>query len=154
MAANLSIGNPGAADGKDSTANGDDFAVGVSYTTEFWKVAAGFEDNGVHSQSVLSGSYGNGQAEVKVAYGLRDDDKSQVVVQGNYIIGLTTLTAFYRNDEIKGKTTLGAATADAVQVMGLGATYDLGSGLAVSAGYATEEGNPDSYYNVGLTMSF
>lgn len=154
FAASVSMGNPGAPDGKSSVQTGDDFAIGAAYTTEFWKVAAGFEDNGENTQTVLSGSYGNGQAEVKVAYGMRDDDKSQLVVQGNYIIGTMTLTAFYRDDEIKGKTTLGATTANAVQVSGIGATYDLGSGLAVSAGYAKEKGNPDAYYNVGLTMSF
>lgn len=145
LAVSLSLGNPGGAEGSGAAANGDDMGVGVSYTTEFWKVAAGYEDNGVHSQSVISGSYGNGQAEVKVAYGLRDDDKSQYVVYGTYIIGTTTLTAFFREDEVK--------TGTAIKTRGFGATYDLGSGLAVSAGYGKQEGKKANV-NLGLTMSF
>lgn len=138
----LSMGNPGAADGSGSTANGDDRAVGASYTTEFWKVAAGFEDNGVNSQTVLSGSWGNGQFEVKGAYGQRDDDKSQYVVYGTYIIGTNTLTAFYRDDEIK-----------ATKVRGLGLTHDFGSGLVFSAGYSKEVAKKANV-SLGLTMAF
>lgn len=142
LAASLSLGNPGATEGAGATANADDKAVGVSYTTEFWKVAAGYEDNGANSQAVLSGSYGNGQFEVKGAYGLRDDDKSQYVVYGTYIIGNTTLAAFYRDDEIK-----------ATKTRGLGVTHDLGSGLAVSAGYAKAD-TKKANMSLGLTMAF
>lgn len=142
VAVSLSMGNPGADEGAGTSANGDDSAVGVSYTTEFWKLAAGYEDNGVNSQTVLSGSYGNGQFEVKGAYGLRDDDKSQYVVYGTYIIGTNTLTAFYRDDEIKDTKT-----------RGFGVTHDLGSGLAVSAGYAKAEAKKADI-SLGLTMAF
>ncbi|WP_159082325.1 porin [Paragemmobacter aquarius] len=137
-----SIGNPGAASGSGSSANKDDSAIGVAYTTEFWKVAAGYEDNGVNSQTVLSGSYGNGQFEVKGVYGQRDDDKSQYVVYGTYIIGTNTLTAFYRDDEIK-----------ATKATGFGVAHDFGSGLVFSAGYAKEEAK-DANVSVGLTMAF
>ncbi len=149
LAASLSMGNPGADDGSSSVQTGDDFAIGAAYTTEFWKVAGGYEDNGVNSQTVISGSYGNGQAEVKVAYGQRDDSKTQYVVYGTYIIGKTTLNAFYRHDELKAKAPL-----DAIEVTGIGATYDLGSGLAVRAGYAKQKDLTDGYYNLGMTMSF
>ena len=142
LSVNLSIGNPSADDGPGSKENGDDAALGVSYTTEFWKLAAGFEDNGVNSQTVLSGSYGNGQFEVKGAYGLRDDDKSQYVVYGTYIIGTNTLTAFFRDDEIKATTT-----------RGFGVTHDFGSGVALSAGYAKAD-TKKANVSLGLTMAF
>lgn len=135
LSVNLSAGNPGTATGKD------DFAVGVSYTTEFWKVAAGFEDSGVRSQSVLSGSYGNGQVEVKVAYGMRDDDADQYVVYGTYIFGTNMLTAFHKQDFADVKTT------------GLGLSHDFGSGLALQAGYAKKD-KAEDFVNIGVTMSF
>lgn len=141
LAVNLSAGNPGSGNGSGSTAGADDFAVGASYTTEFWKVAGGYEDNGVNSQTVLSGSYGNGQAEVKVAYGLRNDDAEQYVVYGTYIFGTNTLTGFIKRD------------FDGLDYHGVGLLHDFGSGLALSAGYATKEGS-DALVNVGATMSF
>lgn len=137
----LSLGDPGAESGAGSTQTGDDRGIGISYTTEFWKVAAGYETNGVRDQSVLSGSYGNGRAEVKVAYGLRDDDADQFAVYGTYIMGYTTLTAFHRKD-----------FAD-LSYNGFGVTHDLGSGLSVSGGYATKTG-ADGAVSVGLLMSF
>lgn len=149
----VSMGNPGSDPGASATQNGDDRAIGASYTTEFWKVAAGFEDNGVHSQSILSGSYGNGQAEVKIAYGLQDDGKDQYVITGNYILGHTTLTAYYRYDEIKKKNAV-KATVPVIEAIGIGASYDLGGGMSVAAGYATEKTLSEGLYNVGLTMSF
>lgn len=142
LAVNLSLGNPGGSEGAGAGANGDDMGFGVSYTTEFWKLAAGYEDNGVNSQTVLSGSYGNGQFEVKGAYGLRDDDKTQYVIYGTYIFGTTTLTAFFRDDEFK-----------ATKTRGIGVTHDFGSGLALSAGYAKAEGKKANA-SLGLTMAF
>ena len=142
LSASLSMGNPGGTEGSGAAQNGDDMGAGVSYTTEFWKVAAGYEDNGVNSQTVLSGSWGNGQFEVKGAYGLRDDDKSQYVVYGTYIIGTNTLTAFYRDDEIK-----------AAKTRGFGVTHDFGSGLSLMAGYAKAEAKKANL-SLGLTMAF
>lgn len=139
---NLSMGNPGTASGAGSTAGKDDRGIGVSYTTEFWKVAAGFEDNGVRSQTVLSGSFGNGQFEGKVAYGLRDDDADQYVVYGTAIFGSNTLTIYHKKDFVDLETN------------GIGLLHDLGSGLAVSAGYATKQGANKDFYNFGATMSF
>lgn len=137
----LSHGNPGTGSGAGAAALSDDFAVGVSYTTEFWKIAVGHEDTGVRSQSVVSGSYGNGQAEVKVAYGLRDDDKEQYAIYGTYIIGTNTLTGFYRQD-FAGN-----------DYQGFGVTHDLGSGLAIAAGYAKKD-TGKANVNIGATMSF
>lgn len=136
LSVNLSMGNPGTSAGKD------DAAIGVSYTTEFWKVAAGFEDAGVRSQTVLSGSYGNGQFEVKAAYGLRDDDADQYVVYGTVVLGTTTLTAFHKKD-----------FAD-VNINGVGILHDLGSGLGLAAGYAKKEDGSKARINIGATMSF
>ncbi|WP_309665608.1 porin [Tabrizicola sp.] len=136
LSVNLSMGDPGTASGKD------DAAIGVSYTTEFWKVAGGYEDNGTNTQTVLSGSYGNGQFEVKAAYGMRDDDADQYVVYGTYIFGLNTVTAFHKKD-----------FAD-VETNGIGILHDLGTGLALSAGYAKKDNGSDALINVGATMSF
>jgi outer membrane protein OmpU len=141
LGAYVSRGNPGTNNGSGATDLADDYAVGVSYTTEFWKVAAGFEDNGVNSQSVLSGSYGNGQAEVKAAYGLRDDDKEQYVIYGTYIIGTNTLTGFYKQD-FSGHS-----------YQGFGVNRDLGNGLAIAAGYA-EKDTGKANLSLGATMSF
>ena len=136
LSVNLSIGDPG------TVAGMDDAAVGVSYTTEFWKVAAGHEDAGVRSQTVVSGSYGNGQIEVKAAYGLRDDDKDQYVVYGTFIFGANTLTAFHKKDFVD------------VQTNGVGILHDLGTGLALSAGYAKKDDGSKALINFGATMSF
>lgn len=136
LAVNFSLGNPGTATGKD------DAAIGASYTTEFWKVAAGYEDDGKNSQTVLSGSYGNGQFEVKAAYGQRDDKADQYVVYATYIVGQSTLTAFHKKDFKDVKTN------------GLGVLYDLGSGLALSAGYAKKDDGSKALVNFGATMSF
>jgi outer membrane protein OmpU len=145
LSVSLSMGNPGAAESSVSAGSGyttkDDRAIGVSYTTEFWKVAAGFEDNGVNQHTVLSGSYGNGQAEVKVAYGMKDDDTDQYVVYGTYILGLNTLTAFYREDFAE------------VANQGFSVQHDFGSGLAAHAGFARKEGL-DSRMSLGVTMAF
>ena len=137
----VSAGNPGAATGNGATQNGDDFGIAAAYTTEFWKVAAGYEDDGVNSQMVISGSYGNGQAEVKAAYGARDDNKDQYAVFGTYILGHTTLNAFFRKD-----------FAD-LDYTGVGATHDLGGGLSLSAAYATKSG-ADAIISIGAAMTF
>jgi len=141
LAVSVSAGSPGTGSGSGATEGADDFAVGAAYVTEFWKLAAGFEDNGVHNQTVLSGSYGNGQAELKVAYGLRDDDETQYVAYGTYIFGTNTLTGFIKQD------------FDGLNYNGVGLSHDFGSGLAVAAGYATKEGS-DDLVNFGATMSF
>lgn len=151
----VSVGNPGAANGgpvtspgtrakdlaSNSEKNGDDRAIGVSYTTEFWKLAAGYEDNGVNTQSVISGSYGNGQAEVKVVYGKLDNGQDQQVVYGTYIIGTTTLSAFFRSDFA------------GVDYKGLGVSHDLGGGLALAGSYARKDGTK-AIITLGASMSF
>lgn len=141
-----SMGSPGAPDlgntlTSSSINNGDDFAVGASYTTEFWKVAAGYENNGVNTQTVVSGSYGNGQAEVKVAYGRLDDARDQYVAYGTYIIGTTTLSAFFRQDFAE------------VDYNGFGVSHDLGGGLALSGSYARKDGS-DAVVTLGASMAF
>lgn len=136
-----SMGDPGAATGSGTTQNRDDRAVGVSYTTEFWKAAAGFEDNGVRRQTVISGSFGNGQAEVKAIYGRQDDDADQYVVYGTYIIGTTTLSAFYRQDRSD------------ITYQGLGVSHDLGGGMSIAGSYAQKE-NTDAVVTFGASMSF
>ena len=142
----VSVGDPGAVGGgstlsSSSPNNGDDRAIGVSYTTEFWKLAAGYEDNGVNTQSVISGSYGNGQAEVKVVYGKLDSGEDQQVVYGTYIIGTTTLSAFFRSDFA------------GVDYKGLGVSHDLGGGLALAGSYARKDGTK-AIITLGASMSF
>lgn len=142
LSVSLSMGNPGSASGAGAAAGKDDRGIGVSYTTEFWKVAAGFEDNGVRSQTVLSGSYGNGQFEVKAAYGLQDNDLDQYVVYGTGIFGSNTVTLYHKKEFTDVKTN------------GIGFTHDLGTGLALSAGYAKKDNGTKALINIGATMSF
>jgi outer membrane protein OmpU len=137
----VSVGDPGASNGSAAAQNGDDRAIGVSYTTEFWKLAAAYEDNGVNTQSVISGSYGNGQAEVKVVYGKLDNGQDQQVVYGTYIIGTTTLSAFFRSDFA------------GVDYKGLGVSHDLGGGLALAGSYARKDGTK-AIITLGASMSF
>lgn len=124
-----------------SVTYGDDRAAGLSYTTEFWKLAVGFEDDGTNSQSIVSGSIGNGQVDLKVAYGVQDDAKDQYVAYGTYIIGNTTLTAFARKD------------LSDVNYQGFGVNHELGGGLALSAGYAKKDAT-DSVISIGALMTF
>lgn len=141
LSVSASMGDPGATNTDSAKDYSNDRAVGVSYTTEFWKLAIGYEDDGVNTQSILSGSYGNGQAELKAAYGLRSDDADQYVIFGTYIIDVNTISAFYRKD------------FKDVSYSGIGISRDLGGGMALSAGYAKPD-DTDASISIGATMSF
>jgi outer membrane protein OmpU len=141
LAVSVSMGDPGSTNADPAKDNSDDRAVGVSYTTEFWKLAMGYEDDGVHQQSIVSGSYGNGQAELKAAYGLRDDSADQYAIYGTYIIDVNTISVFYRKD------------FKDLSYTGVGISHDLGGGMALSAGYAKPE-NTDASISLGAIMSF
>lgn len=141
LAVSLSIGDPAGKNADPAKDNSNDRAFGVSYTTEFWKLALGYEDDGVNAQSIVSGSYGNGQAELKAAYGLRDDSADQYAIYGTYIIDVNTISAFYRKD------------FKDVAYTGIGITHDFGGGMALSAGYAKPD-NTDASISIGATMSF
>lgn len=141
FAFSISAGDPGATNAVPSNNFSNDRAIGVAYTTEFWKLAAGYEDDGVNTQSIVSGSYGNGQVEVKAAYGQRGDKADQFEVYGTYILSVNTFTAFYRKD------------FKDVNYKGIGISRDLGGGMALSAGYIKPD-NAKALISVGALMSF
>ncbi len=141
LAVSLSMGDPGATSATPASDFSNDWAVGVAYTTEFWKVAVGYEDDGVRTQTIISGNYGNGQFDLKGAYGQRDDKKDQYVVYGTYNFGVNSVNAFFRKD-----------FAD-VEYQGLGVTHDFGGGLSILAAYAKAD-NAKALVSIGAGMSF
>ena len=137
-----SIGNPGG-----NTPTGDDiesYAVGGDYTFGDFTIALGWETlsagafDADHAVGGISWAFGD--ATLKATYGDSSDlDLTQWMVSGDYVIGATTLTAYYSDVEI------GALAVDA-DGFGLGAAYDLGGGASIKAGYADFGGDCDAMH--------
>lgn len=147
----------------DQTKNfADDFGIGLSYTTEFWRASLGYENDGAVTQTMIGGSYGNGQFEVRGAYGMASGDAAVIASRygltgtdqatqyglfATYIMGKTTLQSFHRKDFRDDRFT------------GIGFTRDMGANLVVSGAYAmVDRADPtkstDPVMSLGVTLSF
>ena len=160
----LSSGNP-------SATSVDAMAVGVSYGMGDITVALGYEkaDNvavgfagvplGVavgSSDHIIAGvSAAFGDATVKVNYGTADlgtggVDFDQYALSLDYVIGATTVTAFYNHMAIPGLD---------FDAYGVGMAHDLGGGASLKAGYSNSELSgggsvSDDAFDFGISMSF
>jgi outer membrane protein OmpU len=138
----ISVTNPGAAPGFDAA------AVGVKYATDAFTVALGYEQAdffGFGIDHIVVGATATfGAVTAKATYGQADgaffDNDEQYALSLDYTADALTVTAFgskYLNDG---------------QSFGLGASYDLGGGAKVVAGYSDDDGA--SLYDMGLSFDF
>lgn len=132
--------------------------VGVSYGMGNFSVALGYEtaDDGVTDvdHTVVGATATFGDATVKATYGDSSDlDLEQLGVSLDYVMGATTLTAFYRDVEIFDEDADAVVDGDA---FGIGAAYDLGGGASLVGGYVDSEfaGVSADAFDFGIKMSF
>lgn len=142
----VSASNPGdLISGTESAATA--YAIGGTYSFGNFSVALGYEDNDAGTDHViLGGTAAFGDFTLKAIYGTASGtiDGDQYAVSGDYTFGATTLTAFYTDDSELGGS----------EAWGLGASYDLGGGAALKAGYVTDETANDDAYDFGVSFSF
>ena len=142
----------------------DTYNVGVKYSTDAYSAAIAWEtaDNGVTSVDMLSlgGSATFGAAKIKAR--VSDIDlagaDTAYAVSVDYTTGATTLTAFYTdygNTGVLLNPYFNGGTD--TNHIGIGASYDLGGGATVAAGYTMQNntGVADATIaNVGLKFAF
>ena len=156
----LSASNPGGTYDIDDGGTGlagdiDTLGIGADYTFGNFTVALGWEtldasgDVDLEADHIVAGvTAAFGDATVKATYGDSSDlDLTQYMVSLDYVVGATTLTAFYSDVEA-----LGLATPVDADGFGLGASYDLGGGASLKGGYV-DFGGEDAF-DFGISMSF
>ncbi len=134
------------------------YSIGGDYTFGNFTLAAGYESvdlsNGFGSIDhwVLGATAAFGDATIKGTYGDSSDlDLEQYAISIDYVIGATTLTAFYTDKEA-----LALGTPLELDGFGVGVAYDLGGGASLKAGYVDREinGVSDDAFDAGISMSF
>ncbi len=124
----------------------DELGVGVSFGFGGVTVGLGYESSDAvtedHVVATVAAAFGD--ASVKALYGDASSLGDQWALSLDYVMGATTVTAFYTDDE-----DLGGAEA-----WGLGAAYDLGGGAAIKGGYVQNESIDADGFELGITMSF
>jgi len=142
----------------------DTYNVGVKYSTDAYSAAIAWEtaDNGVTSVDMLSlgGSATFGAAKIKAR--VSDIDlagaDTAYAVSVDYTTGATTLTAFYTdygNTGVLLNPYFNGGTD--TNHIGIGASYDLGGGATVAAGYTMQNNTgvaDGSIANLGLKFAF
>lgn len=145
------------------------YGIGASYSGDGWKVGAGWESadltlststgnaigalpgaptvvSGTVDAWYIGGEASFGDATVKANYG-DGDLVQQWGISLDYVFGATTLTAFYHDEEGQG-----AATGLDTEAYGLGASYDLGGGASLVAGWRSQ--NDDDKADFGIKFNF
>ena len=159
----------------DTPATGvDAYGVAVTYSAGSLSFGLGYESADIPTGAELLGvtttddieadhivgsvTAAFGDATVKVAYGSADLDLDaggsldfeQMGISLDYVVGATTLTAFYVAYELEDAGgTIGEADA-----FGIGAAYDLGGGASIKGGAVDIDGEDDARYDLGISMSF
>jgi len=142
----------------------DTYNVGVKYSTDAYSAAIAWEtaDNGVTSVDMLSlgGSATFGAAKIKAR--VSDIDlagaDTAYAVSVDYTTGATALTAFYTdygNTGVLLNPYFNGGTD--TNHIGIGASYDLGGGATVAAGYTMQNNTgvaDGSIANLGLKFAF
>ena len=160
LSSNNPFDNEGVASGFNTFEDADVMSVGVGYDGGMWSAGLGYEalsdnTNTIGDVDHLIGSftYAFGDATLKVIYGTADfdavgEDFDQYGASLDYVLGATTLTAFYSAvDPEVGDT--GSAT-------GLGVAYDLGGGASLKGGVVSFDDGSETTtaYDFGVSMSF
>lgn len=123
------------------------YSVAAKYATDAFSVALGYEDNdNGTTHTILGASATFSGITVKANYGKASGtiDGTQYAVSAGYTMDAISLTAFYTDDSEVG----GAKAA------GIGATYDLGGGAKVSAGYVENQTTNVDGFDLGVTFAF
>lgn len=142
----LSVTNPGnPVTGADADAT--PWSIGATYSFGDFSVLAGYEDNDQGTDHIIvGGTAAFAGATLKAYFGTAsgDIDGDQYGVSVDYTFDAITGTLFYNDRE-----ELGGAEA-----YGVGASYDLGGGASLKAGFAQNETADDSAYDFGISFSF
>ncbi len=135
----------------------DVLALGAKYSTDAFTVALGYESGDFGAASVdhliIGASTTFSNVTLKAKYGMADlggaDDATQMAVSATYAMDALAATIFY-NDEDDFNTT---------KAFGIGASYDLGGGASVKAGYVNVDSSiagveDDDAFDLGIAMEF
>jgi outer membrane protein OmpU len=140
-----SVGQPQAASASNES------AFGASYTMNGFTIAAGRAEDGVRDQTSVA--VRGTVAGVSFAAVMLDNDslapnEGEVGLSVSYTMDAITLTAFNREVDVRSGTDL--------SYTGIGASYNLGGGARLSAGYVDGgvNGIDLDTYDVGVTFSF
>ncbi len=130
--------------------NVDVYSLAVTYGVGDISFGLGYEsaDDGTTDVDHIIGGVtaALGDATVKAVYGEASEvDFTQYGVSLDFVTGATTLTAFYVNADDAG------TESDAY---GFGAAYDLGGGASLKGGIVEADGDDDTRYDFGVSMSF
>jgi outer membrane protein OmpU len=151
---------------------GEELNIGVKYATDAYSVALAYETDdstGVDLDMVslgASATFGAFTAKLRVSDVDIAGADTMYSVSADYVVGATTLTAFYTDFGNVGGTTFNpqdaveaAALAGATdtQHIGIGAAYDLGGGATVAGGIIRQNNNvidDVTIADIGLKFSF
>jgi len=157
-------------------AGNNNYGLGASYKFGNYKVAIGYEEledgstpgGGWPDKLGFSSFFGNGATQIvlganatfgpvtaKVAFARYDEDNctgckmNQAALSVDYAVDALTVTGYYSN--FRGVDTYEGDDGD---YYGIGASYDLGGGAAVSGGYVRNGTDDTNAIDLGLTFSF
>jgi outer membrane protein OmpU len=175
ISANNPIANPDAGSGAGALLLDETYSVAVTYSSGAIKFGLGYETTdvvgagrGSASHIIAGGAYTVGDATLKAFYGVANVDGSgaldqsldQYGVSVDYKIDALTLTAFYTSNEVAPFVSdpVPSARLNARDSYGIGATYSLGGGASLAAGYVnrddgTANGDDDSF-DFGINLTF
>lgn len=142
----LSASNPG---NPISGASSDNVAwsLGATYSFGDFSVLAGYEDNDAGTDHIIVGGTASfAGATLKAIFGTASGavDGDQYGVSLDYTFDAITGTVFYKDDSELGGN----------EAYGIGASYDLGGGASLKAGFVQDETVDDQAYDFGISFSF
>lgn len=142
----LSVTNPGDPI-RNADATATPWSIGATYSFGDFSILAGYEDNDQGTDHIIVGGTASfAGATLKAIFGTADGDVEgdQYGVSLDYTFDAITGTLFYKDDEELGGN----------EAFGVGASYDLGGGASLKAGFAQDETNDDQAYDFGISFSF
>jgi outer membrane protein OmpU len=125
-----------------TTLNTDEVSVAAKYALGDVSIAAGYEDNGTESHTLVSAAASVGGVGLVGYSGTRSsDDANQMGLSAAYTMDAVTVTVRLKND-----------FAD-LNHMGAGLVYNLGGGARLGASVNNVE-NADTTFDLGMSFSF
>ena len=124
------------------------WSIAGKYATDAYSVALGYEDNDAGTEHLILGVTGTFSGiTLKAIYGEASGavEGSQYAVSATYKMDALSVTAYVADD---------SEILAGDEAYGIGASYDLGGGAALSAGYAKNQTDDTDGYEVGVTFSF